>query len=369
MELQDFLRKNPKDYDAILSAAPFSLKIQHEDGYVLFKYDQLKSDFSLPIVREARGILFREDNFKCVRRSFDKFFNVQEPNAAKIDWDTAWITEKVDGSLIAAWADKGKWHLSTNGQIDAFKTPTGSILYPTFGALFERALKNYNYNSFEEFCEQLPEGQCQTFELCTEENRIVIPYEGFHIYYLGSYLLDYECERYYRDWADMSLGVELPQTYRAASMESLIERASKLPWNEEGYVVCDSDFNRVKVKSTQWLRAHYTLNNNVVTRKRLLDVILAGEEDEFLVFGEKYRGELEKIHLQMDFLKQKAQDFISALSPFLVEPRKVWAAQVSKISIFIIRAYLFKYYDTHMTWEDYTKDWDSSQWERVLERN
>ena len=123
------------------------------------------------------------------------------------------------------------------------------------------------------------------------------------------------------------------------------------------------------MKSTQWLRAHYTLNNNVVTRKRLLDVILAGEEDEFLVFGEKYRGELEKIHLQMDFLKQKAQDFISALSPFLVEPRKVWAAQVSKISISIIRTYLFKYYDTHITWEDYTKDWDSSQWERVLERN
>ena len=369
MELQDFLRKNPKDYDAILSAAPFFLKIQHEDGYVLFKYDQLKSDFSLPIVREARGIIFREDNFKCVRRSFDKFFNVQEPNAAKIDWDMAWITEKVDGSLIAAWADKGKWHLSTNGQIDAFKTPTGSILYPTFGSLFERALKNYNYNSFEEFCEQLPEGQCQTFELCSEENRIVIPYEGFHIYYLGSYLLDYEYEQYYRDWADMSLGVELPQTYRAASMESLIERASKLPWDEEGYVVCDANHNRVKVKSTQWLRAHYTLNNNVVTRKRLLDVILAGEEDEFLVFGEKYREELDKIHLQMEFLKQKALEFLFALSPFLMEPRKVWAEQVSKISISIIRAYLFKYYDTHMTWEDYTKDWDSSQWERVLERN
>ena len=188
MELQEFLKKNPKDYEAVLSAPPFCLKIQHEDGYVLFKYDQLNSDFSLPIVREARGIIFREDNFKCVRRSFNKFFNVQEPNAAKIDWDTAWITEKVDGSLCCAWADEGKWHLSTNGQINAFKTPTGSILYPTFGSLFERALKEYNYNSFEEFCEQLPEGQCQTFELCTEENRIVIPYKGFHIYYLGSYI-------------------------------------------------------------------------------------------------------------------------------------------------------------------------------------
>lgn len=369
MELQDFLRENPKDYDAILSAAPFSLKIQHEDGYVLFKYDQLKSDFSLPIVREARGIIFREDNFKCVRRSFDKFFNVQEPNAAKIDWDTAWITEKVDGSLVCIWYDNGKWHLSTNGQIDAFKTPTGSILYPTFGALFERALKTYGYKSFEEFCRPIPTNQCHTFELCTEENRIVIPYEGFHIYYLSSYNLEYEYERCYRDWARVALEVEIPKICWAFSMEELIRKASKLPWNEEGYVVCDSNFNRVKVKSTQWLRAHYTLNNNVMTKKRLLDVILAGEEDEFLVFGEKYREELDKIHLQMEFLKQKALEFLFALSPFLMEPRKVWAEQVSKISISIIRAYLFKYYDTHMTWEDYTKDWDSSQWERVLERN
>lgn len=369
MELQDFLLKNPKDYDAILSAAPFFLKIQHEDWYVLFKYDQLKSDFSLPIVREARGIIFREDDFKCVRRSFDKFFNVQEPNAAKIDWNTAWITEKVDGSLMCVWYDNGKWRLSTNGQIDAFKTSTGSILYPNFGALFERALKEYNYNSFEEFCEQLPEGQCQTFELCTEENRIVIPYEGFHIYYLGSYLLDYECEQYYRNWANMSLCVELPQVYRAASMEALIERASRLPWDEEGYVVCDEDFNRVKVKSTQWLRAHYTLNNNVMTKKRLLDVILAGEEDEFLVFGEKYREELDRIHLQMEFLKQKALEYLFALCPFLSEPRKVWAAQVSKISIPILRDYLFKYYTTPITWDDYTKGWGSSKWERVLEDN
>ena len=368
MELQEFLKKNPKDYEAILSAPPFCLKIQHENGYVLFKYDQLNSDFSLPIVREARGIIFREDNFKCVRRSFNKFFNVQEPNAAKIDWDTAWITEKVDGSLCCAWADKGKWHLSTNGQIDAFKTPTGSILYPTFGSLFERALKNYNYNSFEEFCEQLPEGQCQTFELCTEENRIVIPYKGFHIYYLGSYLLDYECEQYYRDWADMSLGVELPQTYRAISMEKLIERASKLPWDEEGYVVCDGNFNSIKVKSTQWLNAHYTLNNNMMTRKRLIDVILAGEEDEFLIFGEKYKGELEKIHLKMNEFQVAAESAHKDLDNFAYETRAEYAEAVKFVPNPTIRNYLFYCYDHDLAWTDFVKNWDSNKWDRVLDQ-
>ena len=89
----------------------------------------------------------------------------------------------------------------------------------------------------------------------------------------------------------------------------------------------------------------------------------------FLVFGEKYREELEKIHLQMDCLEQKAQDSVVALSPFLVEPRKIWAAQVSKISLPIIRDYLFKYYSSSMAWGDYTKNWDSSKWEKVLEDN
>ena len=44
----------------LLIQEPYNLKISEDGPYVLFKYNQLSSDFSNPIVREARGIIFRK---------------------------------------------------------------------------------------------------------------------------------------------------------------------------------------------------------------------------------------------------------------------------------------------------------------------
>lgn len=103
--LLEFIQNHPNDWEEKLSSDPYNLKISRDGLYVMFKYNQLSSDFSNPIVREARGIIFREDNWKCVRRAFDKFFNYGEPNAAEIDWNTAKVQTKIDGSLISAWFD------------------------------------------------------------------------------------------------------------------------------------------------------------------------------------------------------------------------------------------------------------------------
>ena len=72
--LLEFIQNNLNDWEEKLSSDPYNLKISRDGPYVMFKYNQFSSDFSNPIVREARGIIFREDNWKCVRRAFDKFF-------------------------------------------------------------------------------------------------------------------------------------------------------------------------------------------------------------------------------------------------------------------------------------------------------
>lgn len=48
---------------------------------------------------------------------------------------------------MKVWWWEGKWHLSTNGSIDAFKTPANDI--HSFGELFERALHNYASRSLK----------------------------------------------------------------------------------------------------------------------------------------------------------------------------------------------------------------------------
>ena len=183
--LLEFIQNHPNDWEEKLSSDPYNLKISRDGPYVMFKYNQLSSDFSNPIVREARGIIFREDNWKCVRRAFDKFFNYGEPNAAEIDWSTAKVQTKYDGSLISAWFDNRKWHYSTNGTIDAYKALTGDIKLPTFGDVLEEAFRNNGSSKKEIFEHLASKNVCYTFELVSPQTRVVIPYEKPDLYFIG----------------------------------------------------------------------------------------------------------------------------------------------------------------------------------------
>ena len=107
------------DWENELAAAPYYLKIKYDGCYVMFSYNQLASDFNNELVREARGIIFRTGEWEYpVCWAFDKFGNYGESYVPEIDWPTAMVTEKIDGSLIKVWWD-GYWHISTNGTIDA----------------------------------------------------------------------------------------------------------------------------------------------------------------------------------------------------------------------------------------------------------
>ena len=110
-----------EDWEQVLTQEPYYIKIKEDGPYVMFSYDQIRSDFSYNIVREARGIIFRKGKWETpVCWAFNKFGNYGESYAPEIDWNTAFVTEKIDGSLMKVWWD-GDWKISTNGTIDAFK--------------------------------------------------------------------------------------------------------------------------------------------------------------------------------------------------------------------------------------------------------
>jgi RNA ligase len=135
LHLQAFLREgNP------ISALEekYAIKATPHPKYphlILFKYNQIDSPFGEQIVRECRGlILDSNDNWSIVSRPFDKFFNHGEGHAAEIDWKSAKVLEKVDGSLATIYPYDGQWHISTSGSPAA----AGNVKdYPfTFEELF-----------------------------------------------------------------------------------------------------------------------------------------------------------------------------------------------------------------------------------------
>jgi hypothetical protein len=52
----------------------------------------------LPEMQDCRGIILEKGTWNVMSLAFRKFFNAEEGNAHKIDWKTAKILEKLDGS-------------------------------------------------------------------------------------------------------------------------------------------------------------------------------------------------------------------------------------------------------------------------------
>lgn len=87
---------------------------------VMLKYNQINADMTSAIVRECRGLILDEANdWKVVSFPFAKFFNAEEPNAAKIDWKSAVVQEKLDGSIMSMYWYNGQWRVASNGSPDA----------------------------------------------------------------------------------------------------------------------------------------------------------------------------------------------------------------------------------------------------------
>ena len=66
-----------------------------------------------------------------------------------------------------------------------------------------------------------------------------------------------------------------------------------MPWDEEGYVVVDKDFNRVKVKSPAYVAVHGLKNNGVLSYARAIELVRANEIDEVCAYFEEFRPVLE----------------------------------------------------------------------------
>ncbi len=304
MKLVKFLKEN-SNWKEILTSEPYFLEIRRDNGFILFKYDQVRSDFSLDIVKEARGVILKEDTFEIVCYPFTKFFNVDEEYADKIDWKTAQVQEKIDGSLIKLWFYDGRWRISTNGTIDAFKAPLATDTFcKSFGELFMETFNTDYFGVMDKDCTYM-------FELVSPYNKIVVPYPIIDIYHIGTRNNKTGEEQ------DTNIGIKHPKLYDMHTEEQVKNAANQLPFNEEGYVVVDKSYHRVKIKSPKYVEAHRTIANGALNTKKILEIIIDGEDKEFLSYFPEYEEIFDKIRIMYGtYTKhlQKVQDIVKEIS-------------------------------------------------------
>ena len=277
-ELEEFLNSH-ENWEELLTQSPYNLTIKRKDNYILFKYNLFTSDLTNPIVKEARGSIFEENKqtasfsvllpknkwYSCVCMPFYIFRNYQEEIADDIDWDSAVITEKVDGSLIKFWYDfwGQEWHISTNGMIDARDAYIdGSEL-----SFYDVAIEAFgNEEEYKYFLSTLPHDKTHMFELVSPKIKHVCKYPQTALYYLGSRnIVDAtrkECDQtnngsmdftYHFLWLPQRWRIYIPKKYSFKTLKEAEHGLENLSNNDEGFVVCDKNYNRIKMKSETFL--------------------------------------------------------------------------------------------------------------------
>lgn len=363
------------DWEELLSAEPYSIKIKKEDGFVIFNYNQLSSDFNNEIVREARGIIFREGEWEYpVCHAFDKFGNYGESYVPDMDWRSIKVSEKIDGSIMKLWCHNGCWHLSTNANINAENAEIGDVRRDNFAQVFWEVVVNHlgwkeKQQLLINWFNKLDTEYTYIFELVSPYTRVVIPYKYSEIYFLGA-RNNISNQQFGCDTSSaMMLHMDIfprPKLYSMQTLEQITAAAKELPWDNEGYVCYDKYFNRCKIKSPRYVTAHFARNNNVITRKHLIDIILKGEMAEFLIYASDYAD-------QMEYTKKLMDEFIDVMDTAGMLARNLRklsrkdAAEVIKPFHKLVQPIMFANLERVVSGRDYVRDWDVYKWERALE--
>lgn len=282
---------------------------------VSLKYSQIESPMGERVVQECRGLILNSEDWSVVARPFNKFFNHGEGHAASLDWNTARVQEKVDGSLMILYFYKDEWQVASSGTPDAFGEVNGHGF--TFKDLFWRIWNDMKL--------ALPVETDKTFmfEMCSSYNRVVVRHQTSFLVLIGV--------------RDRNTGLETPvedykqvypvvKSYSLGSLEGILASFATIdPLSQEGFVVVDSKSDRQKMKHPGYVAIHHMAGG--MTPKQFLEVVRAGESAEFLVhfpeYAEGYNdvkdrfdglvAELEEAYVRIQHLESQKDFALEAL--------------------------------------------------------
>jgi T4 RnlA family RNA ligase len=346
--LQKALRDGTYNFAKLQDELGIIMRVHSKhNNLVLFKYNQIASNMRHPIVRCSRGIILdAENNWEIVAYPFDKFFNVQETEAAQIDWSTAKVQEKLDGSLMSLYCYKGVWEVASSGSPDAAGNVHEAAM--SFAELFWHTWDTSGY--------ELPDGYrgfTFMFELTTPYNRIVVPYNEPRLTLIGVRDNSTLMERKLSDFSHYSWRhvCEFPLRDLPSTMESLSQFGGL---QQEGYVVVDSQFNRVKIKHPEYVRFHRLRGEVGATNKRMLELLLTNESAETMAVFPEFKPTYDKVERAFTGTARAMGDTLADIMKALptTHTQKDFAALATKSphsgALFAVRASKYPDFETYL---------------------
>lgn len=309
--------------------------------YVKLNYDQISSPKNHHIADICRGLIVAIiDNAPCkvVARSFDRFYNLGESGSTNFNFDNGVVFEKCDGSLVLCWFDivEQKWQISTRGMAFAEGNFAFSLVASegTFRDWILKAMK-LTEDEFQNAMKGLPTNKTYVMEYISTENLIVTRYSEAMMVLLSVIDIDTNTEENINDWiGDLQhvMNIRLPKTYPTSNSDELVRMCNELTDLQEGFVVYDPVVgNRVKIKSIAYLKAHKIRGNGIPSMNDVMELVLTGEQDEFLAYFPEFDQYFQPVENSLRCLINNAiAVFINAKH---IEPQKEFALSVKDTNV------------------------------------
>jgi len=271
---------------------------------VMFKYDMVNSPMDNPIVQECRGcILDSAHNWDYVARPFDKFFNFAEGLAAVLDWESAKVMEKLDGSLMILYHYDCHWHVASSGLPDA-----GGQLNnydTTFKELFWKIFNDNMYDlPFTAWTD------CTfMFEMMSPYNRVVVPHTESKLALIGIRNRNSGKELSVAEACDYNW--PKVKSFSLNTFEDICKSFETFDGiDQEGYVVVDKNFNRIKVKHPGYVAIHHLKGDDGPSHKKMFKIVCTGELSEVLTYFPEWRPVFDEVsEVFEDTLKELSKDY------------------------------------------------------------
>lgn len=122
------------------------------------------------------------------------------------------------------------------------------------------------------------------FELVSPETQVVIKYSNVCLYHIGTRNNITGTEYY------LGIGIEKPKEYPLRNLDDCIKASIKLNQSDdgqvhkvkkEGFVVVDGNWNRIKIKSPDYLMLHRMSSNSNFSKERIIGLLRNGSANVY----------------------------------------------------------------------------------------
>ena len=275
LEVQKFLRKGNtlKDLED-----QYNIKSRQDGKKVILDYDHVFSPKHETIVQECRGLILEEHSWNIICFPFKRFFNYGEGFAAPIDWESARIFEKIDGSNLNYSSTNDKWSFSTRKMIHAEGKAEIGL---TYGEIAFEALAHMGYD-VKVFNKLLNKNYTYMFEMVSPYTQVYIYYPTPHLYLLGV-RDNISLQELDPNPISKIIGIPCPEEYKLGTIKAIQFMVNSRKGTEyEGVVVRDKFFNRIKVKNADYVAGQGAVFSLACSDKNIVQLIMNGNEDDVI---------------------------------------------------------------------------------------